>query len=95
MNSDMQDEIAETLHNHPILNRIETLDISMGTLGEKGAKALLANDALLQLKHINCRHHFIPDALVKELTEKYKAQEINLDDQEGIEDDWLFVEVGE
>lgn len=95
MNSDMQDEIAEALHNHPILSRIETIDISMGTLTEKGAKALLANDALLQLKHINCRHHFVPDVLIKELTVKFKNQHINLNDQEEIEEDWLYVEVGE
>ncbi|WP_062055449.1 STM4015 family protein [Aquimarina longa] len=94
-NSDMQDEIAILLKDHPILSRIETLDISMGTLTKKGAEALLANDGLLQLKHINCRHHFIPDNLIKELVEKFKNQHINLSDQEEIEDDWLYVEVGE
>jgi len=95
MNSYIQDDIALMLYEHPILSRIETLDISMGTLGKKGAKALLANSALLQLKHINCRHHFIPDDLIPQLKKAFKNQNINLEDQEDIEDDWLFVEVGE
>ena len=94
-NSDMQDSIAELLQGQSILSRIETLDLSMGTLTDKGAKALLANDGLLQLKHLNCRHHFVSDALIAQLKEKFAAQQINLDGQEEMEEDWLYVEVGE
>jgi hypothetical protein len=94
-NSDMQNEVVGLMKNHPILNQLETLDLSMGTLTNDGAKALLENESLLKLKYLNCRHHFIEDEWVAKLKIKFASQNINLNDQENVEDDWLYVEVGE
>lgn len=95
MNSDMQNDVAALMKDHPILDQLETLDLSMGTLTNEGAKTLFENEGLLKLKHLNCRYHFITDEWVEKLKAKFADQNINLGDQEGIEDDWVFVEVGE
>jgi len=94
-----QDALAGALQGASILETIETLDLSMGTLTDKGAEALYNNDALLNLKHINCRHHYITDKWEQQLKEKFAAQNINLRDGEEADeyDDevYYYVEIGE
>lgn len=94
-----QDALAGALQGASILGTLETLDLSMGTLTDKGAEALYNNDALLNLKHINCRYHFITDKWQKQLKEKFAAQNINLGDAEEADeyDDevYYYVEIGE
>ncbi len=95
-NYDFEGEVAKALQGASILNSLEILDLSMGILKDDGAEALYNNDALLKLKHINCRHHFISDEWVKKLETKFAEQKINLADQEDSEDgDYFFVEIGE
>jgi len=77
-----QDALAGALQGASILATIETLDVSMGTLTDKGAEALFNNEALLNLKHLNCRRHFLTDKWQKQLKEKFVAQNINLEDAE-------------
>ena len=91
-----QTELAKHLKGAPILNTVETLDISMGILKDEGAEALYNNDDLLKLKHINCRHHFISAAWQKKLKEKFASQNINLADaEEPYDEDYYYVEIGE
>jgi len=94
-----QDALADALQGASILATIETLDLSMGTLTDKGAEALCNNNALLNLKHLNCRRHFITDKWQQQLTEKFTTQNINLGDAEvGDEYDdevYYYVEIGE
>ena len=91
----MADEVAIALKGAPVLERIHTLDISMGTMTDVGAKALFENDALLKLEHINCRHHFVSNEWVEKLQKKFAKQNINLTDQRNAEDDYYYVEIGE
>ncbi len=92
-NYDHQDALAKALHDANVLNTIKTLDISMGTLTDTGAKALYKNERLLQLKHINCRHHYLSREWQQKLKEKFETQLINLKDAK--HQKWCFVEVGE
>ena len=98
-NYDQQDNLAKGLQGASILVTIETLDLSMGTLTDIGAEALSQNEALLNLKHINCRYHFISKKWQKQLKEKFAPQNINLADEEEPYDygDELsyYVEIGE
>lgn len=91
----LTDDLAKALKNAPTLEGIKVLDVSMGTLTDKGAKALYENEALLGLDHINSRHHFISDEWMQKLAEKFANQNINLDDQGSVEEDWVYVEIGE
>ncbi len=81
------------------MQTLETLDLSMGTLTDKGAEALYNNNALMELKHINCRYHFISNKWQKQLKEKFSAQNINLTDAEEPDkyndEVYYYVEIGE
>ncbi len=98
-NYHQQDALADALQGASILATIETLDLSMGTLTDKGAEALFNNEALLNLKHLNCRRHFITDKWQEQLTKKFAGQNINLVDAEQADeyDDevYYYVEIGE
>ena len=99
-NYDKQDELAAALNGASVLENLETLDLSMGTLSDKGAEALYNNEALLNLKHINCRHHFISKEWQDKLKTKFAAQNINLNDAEeaddyGDDEVYYYVEIGE
>lgn len=92
----LANDMAMALEDAPTLEGISVLDISMGTMTDVGAKELYENEALLGLKHINCRHHFISNEWMDKLAEKFAEQNINLEDQELIEgEDYYYVEIGE
>ena len=91
----LADDLAKALQGAPTLEGIQTLDVSMGTITDAGAKALYENKALLDLKYINCRHHFISDEWMTKLQTKFADQNINLADQIVTDDDWYYVEIGE
>lgn len=62
-NSEMQDEIAIELAKSKLLTQVESVDMSMGTLREPGAQAILANAARFKhLKSLNLSENFIPSA---------------------------------
>jgi len=63
----IQDEIAGVLAIAPVLDQLQTLDLSLGTLGDEGAKALLASPKIRKLKRLDLHHHFISDALCRKL----------------------------
>ncbi|MEU9859549.1 STM4015 family protein [Streptomyces sp. NPDC047971] len=58
-NSDMQDEIAAAVASAPVVARLDRLDLSMGTLTDEGAEALLAGQPLTHLSHLDLFHHYL------------------------------------
>lgn len=95
-NSDQADEIAVYMATAPVLQRIETLDLSMGTLGDEGALALIKSPNLKHLKSLNLDHNYCTPDVLKRLQEicddhniKFSASQVD------IERDWRFVAVGE
>ena len=66
-NCEGTDAIAEALVDAPILGRIEVLDLSMGDLGDEGARALAGIAALRRLKSLDIHHHFVSDEALGEL----------------------------
>lgn len=63
-NSQVTDGIAKALADAPVLAQIETLDLSMGTLGDEGAEALLASPHVPHLKSLVLAHHYMTPAVV-------------------------------
>ena len=63
MNSDISDDIAVALKGAPILGQLEVLDLSMGTLGDRGAQALLENSKIKGLKTLDLEHHYMSAAV--------------------------------
>lgn len=60
-NSEIANELAQFLKGDPILDRIEELDFSRGTIDDRGATALVDNPAIKNLKKLDLHHNFISD----------------------------------
>jgi hypothetical protein len=68
--SQIADEIAERVATAPVLERIKVLDISLGTLSDVGAEALLSNRAALsRLEKLDVHHHYLTERMVSRLRE--------------------------
>lgn len=83
-NSDFSDEIARAVAAAPILNQVEVIDLSLGTLGDEGAQALLDSNRLGQLRKLDLHHHYLSDAMCEKL--KALEIEVDLDDQQEPDD---------
>ncbi|UQA91777.1 STM4015 family protein [Streptomyces halobius] len=64
-NSEIQDEIAVAIGAAPVVAGLETLNLSMGTLTDSGAEALLGGQPLTHLKKLDLDHHYLTDAMVR------------------------------
>lgn len=68
-NSEYSDAIAQAIAESDILSQLEILDLSMGTLSDEGAKALIAQaDKMTSLKHLDIDHHYVKDEVLKQLS---------------------------
>jgi hypothetical protein len=96
-NSEIADDIAGVIVNSPIIKQLETLDLSLGTLTDEGANALLSLPTDGKLKRLDVHHHFMSKAMAKKL----KALPFTVNTADTQEpDDWgdgemRFVAVGE
>ncbi|MFD3731939.1 STM4015 family protein [Streptomyces sp. NPDC058632] len=102
-NSEIQDEVAAAVASAPVVARLEVLDLSMGTLSDDGAVALLGGQPLTHLKKLDLHHNYLSEPLRQRLSETFAAAgvEVDLDpdDAEADEDDdgtvHRYVSVGE
>ena len=76
------DEIAAAVAHAPIAAQLETLDLSLGALGDEGAAALLAGQPLTHLKRLDLHHHFMSEEMMQRLWAALPGVEVNLDEQE-------------
>ncbi|RYX86480.1 hypothetical protein EON83_02070 [bacterium] len=72
---DQVDELAKAVANAPILSRIETLDLSLGTLSDEGGEVLLASPLILQLKKLDLHYNFFS----AEMVERFEALPVEVD----------------
>ena len=61
------DEIAKAVAASPLFGRLEILDLSMGTLGDAGAAALLEVLPGSKLRKLILDHHYMTDAMMEKL----------------------------
>ena len=96
MNSDNQDTVAKDVATAPIIERLETLDLSKGTLGDNGATWILSSALLRRVKRINVRHNFVSDAMTPTLAAlpNVVGAEEKADDYDE-DEDWRYTECGE
>jgi len=84
--SEMADDIAVLLAQSPALDglrRLETLDLSLGTLTDRGGGALLRSPRIQSLKKLDLYHHYMSVGMMRELA----ALPIDVDVSERREDD--------
>ncbi|WP_165220088.1 STM4015 family protein [Aquisphaera insulae] len=91
------DEIAVSVAEAPILDRIKVLDLSLGDLTDAGAKALIESSKVARLGKLDIHHHFASP----ELTQKLEALGIAVDASERQEphrykdEEYRFISVSE
>jgi hypothetical protein len=84
-NCNFADEIAERLAVSELLERIDHLDLSLGTLQDRGAEALIASGRLGHLKSLDIHHHY----LSPEIRQRLAAATPNLiADEAETPDEW-------
>ena len=81
INPEDTDDLASALAHAPVVAQLESLDLSLGMLGDEGAAALLAGQPLTHLRTLNLRHHFLSDDMISRLWEALPETEINVDEQ--------------
>lgn len=95
--SQIADEIAVAVAKSPLLHSLHTLDLSLGTLGDVGAKALLESAAVRQLKKLDLHHNYISEDFIG----RFLNLGVEVDVSDGQEDDnydgesYRYVAVGE
>lgn len=78
-NSEIQDEIAAAVAGAPVVARLKTLDLSMGTLGDDGAEALLGGQPLTHLAKLDLHHHFLSEPMEKRIRETLEPAGVVVD----------------
>ncbi|MEJ1241945.1 STM4015 family protein [Chryseolinea sp. T2] len=91
--SEIADDLAVALQNAGVLNKIESLDLSMGTLTDEGAKALINNPAIKKLKMLDLHHHFMSEEVSKQFSQL--GITVNVDDRQESDDGYRYVQVAE
>lgn len=92
-NSEIEDEIALALADAPILDQLETLDLSCGTLGDVGAAALLASSRVKGLKAINLSHHFMSESMMERW--KQSGLPADLSERQDDNEEWRYTTIAE
>ncbi|MET9111808.1 STM4015 family protein [Streptomyces zhihengii] len=82
-NSEIQSEIATALAGAPVVARLTELDLSMGTLGDEGAAALLEGQPLTHLRRLDLHHHFISAPVAERLTQALAPYGVEVDLSDG------------
>jgi hypothetical protein len=78
-NCEWANDLATALADAPVLRRIETLDLSLGNLGDEGAVALINGGNLSALKRLDIHHHYVSDEILDGL--RASGVELNADDR--------------
>jgi len=83
--SEIQDDIAVAVANAPIVDQLQTLDLSMGTLTDQGAEALILSEKIKKLDLLDLSYHYMSDDMVK----RWEQSGLNVDisDQQDADDD--------
>lgn len=78
-NSEIQDEIAAAVSSAPVIAQLESLALSMGTLSDTGAEALLGGQPLTHLTSLDLHHHYLTDPLMDRFRELCARSGTHLD----------------
>lgn len=93
MNCEYADELAELFQGAPILEQLEVLDFSMGTMTDRGAQALLENEAITNLRVLDLEGNMIED---EDLIEQLRALDLAVIASDQRDNEWgRYVQVGE
>ena len=89
----ISDQLALWLAGHEPIRQLDTLDLSLGTIGDMGAWALYQSEYVRDLACLDLSHHYISEACQAQL--KTLPLQVVLDDAEKEDEGDRYVAVGE
>jgi hypothetical protein len=75
------DELAAALAHAPVVAGLASLDLSLGTLGDEGASALLTGQPLTHLSRLDLHHHFLSEAMIDRLWAALPEVEVDVSER--------------
>jgi hypothetical protein len=92
-NAEIADEVAAAVAGAPVVARLTILDLSMGVLTDRGARALLAGQPLTHLDELHLWHHYLSTDMMERLVAGLPGVRVDLDEQlhDDEEDRWIAV----
>ena len=78
-NSEIQDEIAAAVASAPVVAQLDFLALSMGTLSDTGALALLEGQPLSHLGGLDLHHHYLSDPVMERFKELSDRHDVHVD----------------
>lgn len=91
--AEIADQLAPWIAAQPWIGTLAVLDLSLGTLGDEGARALLASQEVRKLARVDLSHHYVGEALQAEMRAAMPG--VVLDDAQEEDGDYRYVAVGE
>jgi hypothetical protein len=91
--AEIADEIATYIAAEAWISQLATLDLSLGTIGDVGAAALLASPHARGLARLDLSHHYISKPVQAQLRAAIPG--VVLDDEQDEDDEDRYVAVGE
>lgn len=93
MNGEFANDLCSAVVDAPILQQLHTLDLSMGTMTDDGARVLIANaKKLAHLKRLNLDDNFLTPEVAAQLTAALPNASVAA---QGNPNDYIYVTVGE
>ncbi|MGN9838405.1 STM4015 family protein [Nonomuraea sp. H19] len=94
-NSEFQDDIAAAVAAAPIVARLESLSLSMGSLTDAGAEALLSGQPLAHLRRLDLDHHYMSGEMMERVAKALPGVDVVLTDRQTLDRSWRVVAVAE
>lgn len=94
-NCQFVDDIAAVIVNSPLVERIETLDLSLGVMTDEGGRALLSLPTGGTLQHASLHYNYLTSEVSKLLGKLPIKLDLSKPSHMEDEEEWRFVAIGE
>ncbi|CAM5397103.1 STM4015 family protein [Streptomyces fumanus] len=78
-NSEMQDEVAAAVGTAPVVAGLDVLDLSLGTLTDTGAEALLNGQPLTHLRKLDLHHNYLSEQMRQRVRDALEPAGVEVD----------------
>ncbi|RKS05729.1 hypothetical protein DFP74_1337 [Nocardiopsis sp. Huas11] len=78
-NADKLDTWIPALADAPVLAGLDTLDLSLGTLTDEGARVLRDTPGLRHLRRLDLHHHFLSEGMAARMSARFTAAGVEVD----------------
>ncbi|QDV44501.1 WGR domain protein [Stieleria neptunia] len=94
-NCQFADDVAAVIVNSPLVQRIETLDLSLGVMTDEGGRALLSLPTDGALQHASLHYNYLTSEVTKLLKKLPIKMDLSKPSHMDDDEEWRFVAVGE